>query len=153
MKPRFLSLSDSPISTIALVAVLLFLSGSWYRADLARRAPTLTGYDWGAHPKSLMIVVPPDECGCGTSPKELARDALRRGFHVVVAYSAMNAPMQQVKESHWDNDQVSLVVVPPPLVARFAPNKTTELVQVTNGRIVFQSSGTVKMDIFNSLVS
>lgn len=153
MKPRFLSMLDKPIVTIVLVTMLFLLAGSWYLADMGHRAPTLSGYDWGAHPKSLMIVVPPDECGCGTTPKQLAREALQRGFHVVVAYSTMNTPVQRVKELATGNKLISLVVVPPPLVAQFASDKKTQLVQVTRGRIVFRSSGTVTMDIFNALSS
>jgi hypothetical protein len=100
-----------------------------------------------------MIDVPPDECGCGTSPRQLAHEALQRGFHVVVAYSTMDAPVQQVQELAKGSDQISLIVAPPLMVARFAPDKNIRLVQVTRGRIVFQSQGTVTMDVFESLES
>lgn len=145
---RFL---QSYFLTFLLIGIVTFLSIRWYRADVARRAPDLQGYDWASHPKSLLIVVPPDECGCGASPVALAEKAIERHLNVVVVFSSSNIVIEKMKKTTPLTGRIAMIKVNPAFITRFAPAKMLSFVQVSNGKIVSQSNNMVTISTIEQL--
>lgn len=154
MKTRAAHLLQSSTSTVLLSVITVLLAGLWCCSSVVRgRAPVLRGYNWGAHSKAVLIVVPPGECGCGASPSDLAREALAQNLDVVVVFSSTNPAIELMKRGKWPRERVFIASVEPTLVNQFAPGKTLTLTQVVNGRVVLQTQGPVALEFVRSMTS
>ncbi len=151
MKTHFGKWASSLALTSILVLALCVLMGFSLRTHQSHQPPDLPGYSWSTQPNSVLIVVPPDDCGCGVTPEQLTREAVRRGLHVVIAYSAKNPSIRQAKRISWPTNTVSFVDVQPSFIARFASHKKIAILQVKDGAIIFQAEGTVSTDTIRLL--
>ena len=156
MKRGVLRLLESRLLAIILAAATIGLGASWVRANAARVAPSVSGYDWSRHPQALLVVVPPDGCGCGPKPLAIARDALKVGQDVVIVAGASKTgasmpEVREVREAHFPAARVAIYTVDAALVKRFAPAKEIATVEVKEGRILDQSRGSASYQLLERL--
>ena len=156
MKCSVLRLLESRLLAIVLAGATVMLGAGWVRANAARVAPPVVGYDWSLHPRALLVVVPPDGCGCGPKPLAIARDALKAGQDVVIvtaasAKQASTPEMREVREAHLPASRVAVFSVDAALVKRFAPAKEIATVEVKEGRILDESRGSASYQLLDRL--
>ena len=154
MKNGVLRLLESRLLAIILAAATIGLGANWVRANAARTAPSVSGYDWSRHPQALLVVVPPD--GCGPKPLSIVRDALKAGQDVVIVAGASKTgasmpEVREVREAHLPAARVAIYTVDAALVKRFAPAKEIATVEVKEGRILDQSRGSASYQLLERL--
>lgn len=138
---------------VGLLAATTFLGVSWVRAYAADNAPPVEGIDWSKHPKSVLLLVPTGDCGCGMKPIEMAREAA--GHHIdFIAVSTDSLPsLEQVRTASIKGSQILVNThVSPELIHRYSKKNTTAL-QIENGRVRFQVEGNLPSDFFDRFKS
>ena len=121
-----------------------------YRADTA---PTIAGVDWGQHSKSVLLLVPPKDCGCGMKPLAMAREAAAHGVDLVMASSGPNSNIDEVKNAHIKGSQIVTAEVTPDLIKCLCPQDKATALRIHNGRVTLTITGNLPSDFFDRFES
>lgn len=129
---RFLS---SPLLSLGLLLCLTAVGVRWSQVEAVRHAPDVPGYNWGQHPHTLLLAYPSKDCGCGESPTERVRAALKDGQDVLVMSPAPSPPLLALQRANFPASRVFVVTnARAEDVQRFSRDNLAT-VSVVNGRI------------------
>lgn len=135
---------EHPLTSLSLVVVAVVLTVSWRRAASAFDAPTVSNYSWIQHTKTLMIVQPSKDCGCGGMPEAAIKAALKNGWDVLYLTSAMTSDLETLQQEFLSSKHFLLLShTQPALIKKFAPGDRSIFFLIREGEIKqkFSSAG------------
>ena len=153
MRKYLVRIVDSPFVLVLLMIATLVCGIAWRRVYAAATPPAIVGYDWGKHPNALMVVVPPDECGCGMKPSKVAQQAVAQNVDVVVLASRSSDSTKEVEDLGLPHQKLALFLdAPENTVRRFSHKQGFSVVRVIDGRITQEFEGNLPEDFFETML-
>jgi len=127
---------EHPLTLVSLVTVAGVLAVSWRRAVATPTAPDLPNYNWVQHPKTLMIVQPDKDCGCGGTPCAPVEAASKKGWDVLYLTGALTSDLKALqKEFRSSKHFLLLSNTQPALIRQFAPKDRSVFFSIKEGKI------------------
>ena len=134
---RMARVIDSPVLLACFLLLGAALVTASYRTATASLPPPIAGFDWAQRPDTLLLSVPPNDCGCGLSLSQWISAASARGLHVLIAASASDDNLRDLKKAGFPARRVSILTdVDAGTMRRLSPRDQTTATLVRHGRVV-----------------
>ncbi len=141
-KSRLVRAADSPIMLVCLLLLAAVLAAAFYRKARASTPPPISGFQWARHPDTLLLAVPPGDCGCGLPLSEWVRSGASHSLHVLIVASKAEGDVAVLKQTRFPTRLVSVLAdVDAGTIKRLAPGNQVTATLVRGGHIVSRLEG------------
>lgn len=141
---------DSHLFFALLLCSILALGALWFRNHDEASVPALANYNWQAHPKAVLMVVPEGDCGCGMKPLEMARASLAHNVDFVLVSGKESEAIAALRKAKLPANRVFVASgVDQGFIKRFSRTKNVVAVVVERGSVVYKAEGNMPQEFFD----
>lgn len=141
-KPKLVRLADSPVLLACLLLLAAVLAAASYRKASASTPPPVSGFNWAQHPDTLLLAVPPGDCGCGLSLSEWVRMGVGQRLHVLIVASQANDSLKALEQAKLPVRSVSILSgVDARTIKQLAPKDQVTATLVRGGHVTSRLEG------------